>query len=245
MTDFNCFVGNWPFHALPRHSVADLAELHRQNGVSGGYVSSLESIFYNDVYESELMLHDAIRDTSYQHVITVNPAVSASANTVLRCISDFSVKGIRLHPTYHGYTMDDDSLAPIAEIARKNALPIFINARMLDERMTYMIIPPAMDFDALKRFIAKNGDIKIVLCYFREHEIGIMKEEITKNPNVYIDTTGIRGNLFGETELYKIFGKAVYGSGFPLCSMTAGAMMLRCEIEDERIKADLLSRDRI
>ena len=245
MTDFNCFVGNWPFHTLPRSSVSDLAALHLQNGISGGYVSCLESIFYNDVYESELMLHEAIRDTSYQHVVTVNPTVSAAANTLLRCIEEFSVKGIRLHPTYHGYDMDDEVLAPITDIAEKYALPIFINARMLDERMTYMITPPSMNFDALKRFIANNENVKIVLCYFREHEIGNMKEEIMNKANVYTDTTGIRGNLFGETELYKIFDKAVYGSGFPLCSMTAGAMMLRCEIEDERIKSDLLSRDRI
>ena len=45
MIDYNAYVGDWPFYKLPRTTLGELAELHRKNGISGGYISSLQSIF--------------------------------------------------------------------------------------------------------------------------------------------------------------------------------------------------------
>ena len=54
--DFNCFTGNWPFYRVRYNTVEKLAQLHSRIGITGGYISALEAIFYQDPYEAELAL---------------------------------------------------------------------------------------------------------------------------------------------------------------------------------------------
>ena len=73
IVDVNCLVGHWPFRKLYKNSFADLMEIHRKNNIGYGFVSSLNSIFYNDPFEGEEDLHNIIKGTDYRHVLTINP----------------------------------------------------------------------------------------------------------------------------------------------------------------------------
>ena len=113
MKDFSCYLGAWPFYKLPA-SLDALRALHAKNGIYGGYVSSLHSMFYNDFYESEKELSEMLAGTEYRQLVTLNPTLSFAQHTLRRCIEEFDVAGVRIHPTYHGYSMDTESLEPIA-----------------------------------------------------------------------------------------------------------------------------------
>ena len=54
--DFNCYVGNWPFHRIRNNTLEDLKKLHKKVGIDYGYVSALEAIFYHDPYEADALL---------------------------------------------------------------------------------------------------------------------------------------------------------------------------------------------
>ena len=54
--DCNAFIGNWPFYKTRFGSFEDLKRIHRENGIDGGYVSSVQSIFYNHPWEAEVEL---------------------------------------------------------------------------------------------------------------------------------------------------------------------------------------------
>ena len=215
MIDYNAYVGKWPFYSIPYDSAKKLSELYEQHGISGGYVSSVESIFYNDFYESELMLYRELKNTKFYHVVTPNPAFVECPVTLERCIRDFDVKGIRIHPEFHGFSLTDACLKPVIEIARKYKLPLFVTARMHDGRISHILHPRTISTDELRTFILENTDLKIILCHFHQNEIEAIQKQLFEYPGVFTDTTGLRGNLFGEanTEIYK---KAVFGSGYPL-----------------------------
>lgn len=241
MLDYNAYVGDWPFYKLPRNTLPELAELHRKNGIDGGYVSSLQSIFYNDFYESEKELANVISDSGYHHVVTVNPSLPECPITLLRCIEEFSVSGVRIHPCYHGYDLSSEVMADVLEILRKYELPLFINARMHDERLTYILHPSPINLDSVKRFVKENSDVKIVLCHFKPDEIASMSELLFSLPNLHAETSACRATIFSN-DFAKLLEKLLYGSDFPLYPVTASAILYKTEIEDERIRDIFINR---
>ena len=103
MTDHNCFIGNWPFCRLDYADFESLREEHAACGIDHGYISSLQSIFYNDFYEAEVELSEMIGNSGYLHTVIPNPTTQCYKYALERCFDEFDVKGIRLVPGYHGY----------------------------------------------------------------------------------------------------------------------------------------------
>src|SRR5690242_3937862 len=105
--DVNCLLGHWPFRKLYKNTLRDLQEVHAANGIQEGYVSSLNSIFYNDCFEGDEELHEMIKDSSYHHVQTINPVMPGFAEDKDEGVRRFSSKAIRIYPTFHGYSLQD------------------------------------------------------------------------------------------------------------------------------------------
>ena len=233
MIDYNCYIGQWPFHKLRRHTFEDLRAVHRENGIEYGYVSSIHSIFYNDFYESEKELYEEIKGSNYKQVVTVNPTLDGCACILKRCIDEFDVKGIRLIPGYHGYSVNSSILNPVIETAKEKNLPLFLTSRMIDERLTHIIHPDLSEINDVSELIEKNRGIKIVLCHFKDGEIEKLKTIIMNNDWVYTDVSGFSSNLvIGNYELCK---KTVFGSGFPLKNVKSAVMRLETEIINDCI----------
>ena len=242
MIDYNAYVGEWPFYKLPRTTLGELIELHRKNGISGGYVSSLHSIFYNDFYESESELAEILSGSGYHHVVTVNPSFPECALTLLRCIREFDVRGVRIHPGYHGYALRSEVMAELLEILREYRLPLFINARVHDERLTHILHPTPPDIEAVRSFVKENSDIKIVLCHFRCDEVLSLSKELFELENLYAETSAFRFNLF-ENDLTELLPYMLYGSDYPIYPVTSSALLFKTEIEDEKIRKAFLERE--
>ncbi len=243
MLDYNAYIGEWPFYKLPRTTLGELAELHRQNGISGGYVSSLKSIFYNDFYESEAELAEVISGSGYHHVVTVNPAFPECPVTLARCIREFCVRGVRIHPAYHGYELTSEVMAGVLEILREYRLPLFINARVHDERLTHMIHPTQPNIDAVRRFVRENADVKTVLCHFRPDEAFALRPELCELENLYAETSAFRANLFENESTTELLRYMLYGSDYPIYPVSASALLFKTEIEDEKIRKAFLERE--
>ena len=241
LIDHNAFIGEWPFYKLPRCTFSDLREIHNSLGISGGYVSSIKSIFYNDPYESEAELSETLSGTQYKHVVTANPAMAECPLTLARCISDFDVRGIRIHTGYHGYNINSPVLVPVLDVCKKHGLVLFVTARMHDERLTHMIHPELIDTEDLKKFLSDNRDIKILLCNFKIDEINSIREELFTFDNVLTDVACFRGCLYGDSprELYK---KAVFGTDFPLYPVSVPLIMAEKELTDEKFREEYLAR---
>lgn len=234
MTDHNCFIGKWPFYRLDG-SFSAMCEEHTQNGITTGYVSSLESVFYNDFYESEKELAEAIADSGYYHTVTVNPAVQGFEQTLNRCFQEFDLKGIRLTPTYHNYSLADARLKPIIEVARDKNIPIFVNARLTDDRMTHMMHPVPKNADEYAEFVDFAEGVRIVLCYLLGSEADAVWNKTRNRDNLYFDTSGMAGSLF-ETDLPDYISHCVLGTGFPLRTVHSSVMRIEKEIADDKLR---------
>ena len=218
MIDYNCFIGNWPFHKTRNNKFSDILRMHKNTGVEYGYISKIESIFYNDPYESELELYNEIKGSGYKQVLTINPTLDICINTVKRAIEELKISGVRIMPGYHGYSINDECVKDLVKLLRKNNLPLFINVHLEDERVSYLIHPNPVPMDELKEFIKNNPDLEILLCTIGFNELVRIKEEVMNAKNLTFDTSGFKDRIFAMTYLREegMDKKARFGSMAPI-----------------------------
>ena len=193
MIDYNCFCGNWPFHKIRKNTFEDILKLHKENGITGGYISSLESIFYNDPFEAEKELYQQIKGSGYKHVMTINPTLDTAKNTLLKGIKEFGIKGVRFTPGYHNYSLKDDCVEEIIKILKENNLPLFITMHFEDERMYYVLKYQSIETEDFKYFFKKFPDIVVYLCNIKFNELMMIKEDILSSDNIFFDISGVKG----------------------------------------------------
>jgi len=236
IVDVNCLVGHWPFRKLYKNSFADLMEIHRKNNIGYGFVSSLNSIFYNDPFEGEEDLHNIIKGTDYRHVLTINPMLPCFEKDIRLGIELFNISGVRIYPCYHDYNLNCDEMNRLCQVLSEFNLPLFLTLRMEDERLSYIIKPRPVDMEDIRLFALKNPDIKIILLNIRLGEIARLKELFINWDNVFIDTSGLKDQLFNVEKLTASIGacKILYGSEYPLlCLKSTLLEVLKAEIDEE------------
>lgn len=216
--DVNCLAGHWPFRKLPGNTFGELVNIHKANGITSGYVSSLNSIFYNDPFQGDEELHELIKDTGYHHVLTVNPLLPSFEDDIERGIKLFNISGVKIFPTYHGYRLDAPEVKALCEVLKKHGLPLFLTMRMEDERLSYIVIPTPIQISDIQTFLETNKDLKIILLNIRFNEIKNISNTLIESSNIYFDTSGLKDQLFNVEKLAEELGnrKILYGSLYPL-----------------------------
>lgn len=219
ISDFNAFVGTWPFHRIRRPSFADLRALHAESGIGGGFVSSLEAIFWNDPYEAELLLARELEGSdTYRHVMTVDPMLSGTEDALRRGRSDLGIAGVRLLPGFHGYTLDDPKLGRLWDFLRSEHLPLLLTVRMEDERVTHMFHPRTVPTEETEAFLRDVTGFPVLLCNVRDGELPDLRGAMFARPDVFSDACGFKNGLFPLDSLYEngLTERIVYGSLAPI-----------------------------
>ncbi|MCB1231280.1 MAG: hypothetical protein KDN19_13480 [Verrucomicrobiae bacterium] len=143
--DTNTYLGPCPFRQLPQTT---LLEKPDTVGVFAGSVgknattawaSSFEALLrrdYDDVNDRLFKLTQADKNAARQFQLfgAINPKVSGWRETLRRIHQDYRMRGIRLHPNYHGYTLDDPDFAALLDAAAQRDLIVQIALRMEDIR---------------------------------------------------------------------------------------------------------------
>lgn len=234
--DVNCLLGHWPFRKLYKNTFEDLKKVHRENGIGSGYVSSLNSIFYNDPFEGDEELHEEIKDTAYHHVLTVNPCLPQVREDIRRGLKLFGIKGVRIYPGYHGYKLCDKSVEDLCAVLHEFGLPLFLSVRLEDERLDYLMQPGTPSVDELSAFLGSHPDNAILVLTARYSEITALKAHFNARSNLFFDTSGLKDLLFVIEKLLKEVPAhpMVYGSLHPLyCLRSTMLLVEKACIEDD------------
>ena len=233
--DFNCFVGNWPFFRVRCNTVEKLMQLHKRCGITGGVVSSLEAIFYQDPYEAELQLAKQLEGTPYRHAMVLNPTLPAWKDDLRRCVEKLHIQAVRLVPGFHGYALTDAVMEEVSDALRAYQLPLIITLRMRDERTAWMLQPRNIPLEELAAFLDSHRDIPTLLANIRLKELRKLNDQFAGRDNLFADTSGFKDDMlpldfvWQETNARE---KIVYGSGAPLMEMQATTILVdRSELE--------------
>jgi len=245
--DFDCFVGGWPFHKVRDPGFDALRALHGKNGITGGYVSSTDAIFWNDPYEAERDLARTLAgQDDYRHVMTVNPTLPGLRDDLRRAEREFSIAGIRILPGFHGYTLDDKRLEPLWDYLREKHLPLFLTLRMEDERVTYLFHPHTVAIAEVTRFLSEVSGFPVLLCNIRDAELSSIADAVLSRPDVFTDACGFKGYLFPLDTLYEqgLTSRVVYGSLTPIFCLRSTLLTFEtADIPAEEIETMLSGRN--
>lgn len=218
-TDINCLFGSWPFRKLHRSRLEDLAQIHAENGFSRCCVSSMNSIFYNDPFEAELDLHEALKGTGWFHILTVNPALPCFEDDIAFGAERFGIRGVRVYPGYHGYGLGDPCMKKLLAALRRLRLPLFLTLRLEDERLDYLLHPRKIGVPGeLLQFVSSAEDVPVLLLNLRWGEIQSCAEMLKTRKNLYFDTSGIKDPVESVEHIVELVGdrRLIYGSQYPL-----------------------------
>lgn len=137
----------------------------------------------------------------------ISPKQKDAKNQFLYCINELGFRGLKLHPWFGDFHVDDiELLGPILEICNENKLHVIIHCTSDDHRMhPFRIETIARIFPKATFQIAHMGTM-----WATEQAIAVAK----RNHNVYVDTAAVS---FEEvrTALLQIPDKVLMGSDFP------------------------------
>lgn len=234
LVDSNAYVGHWPFKHLKYNTCETLLGRMNQYGVEASVLSSLDGIFYKNTQPANEELMAAIQsnkafENRFIPFAVINPIFGGWKNDFDTCINQLGMKGLRLHPQYHGYDLSHPNLVDLVKMAQNRGVPVAFSLRMVDSRpSSWLDIDQEWRLKDLAPIIRQVPDAKYMILNVA-NSIQLSPEELQlfRQADILLDTSGRQiANL---PVLMEMFGKTkfAFGSHAPILDYLTG--MLRIE----------------
>ena len=243
--DTNISLFAWPFRRLPLDDPEILVGKLRSLGIVQAWAGSFEGILHRDITGVNQRLTEACRSRSELIPIgSINPALPDWENDLRRCIEEHDMPGIRLHPNYHGYTLDDPRFARLLELATAAGQFLQIAAAMEDARTQHSLLQvPDVDFTPLPNLMTAVAGARVQILNFNSRPP--LLQQLADVPGVFFDTARVDGTD-GVPKLVQSVpsGRVFFGSHSPFLMPEAALIRVHeSAILDEAALRAVLSED--
>ena len=242
LVDTHVYLGHWPHELLTSEHPARLAEDLRSSGVTHACAGSFDGLFHKDVAGVNQRLAGACAkfgDGLFIPIGTVNPNLPDWENDVRHCHEVHNMPGVRLHPNYHGYTLDDPRFAQLLKLAGERNLVVQIVVQM--ERQKHLLLNPhteTVNLAPLPKVLADNGKVKVVLANAFEKANDKNTRPLLSNSSIWLDFAQAQSSAELSQLSQASVDHLVFGSGAPLNNIEATAAKLRrAAITEGNLKA--------
>jgi uncharacterized protein len=167
LIDVNVTLGQWPTRRVVLDDVRNLVDKLREKNVAEAWAGHFDGLFHenlstvNDRLVEECNAQKAVRLLPFGEI---NPLRTDWHAELSRCVDVHKMRGVRLHPNYHGYKLDHPEFARLLRAAAERQLVVQIVALMEDERMMHplMRVPP-VDPSPLPALLEQLPKLNLVL----------------------------------------------------------------------------------
>jgi predicted TIM-barrel fold metal-dependent hydrolase len=221
MIDVNVSLSRWPFRRLIGDEPAELVTKLRKRNVTQAWAGTFDGVFHKDIAAANVRLAKDCRTHGAGLLVpfgSVNPKLPDWQEDLRRCHEEHKMPGIRLHPNYHGYKLDDPVFSELLGLASSRKLIVQLALVMEDERTQHalMRVPP-VDVAPLPAAIKKHPELRlVVLNWYPQLPIEKVKE-VSAAGNVYFDLSMIeRVGSVSRLAAQVSFPRVLFGSNYPL-----------------------------
>ena len=238
MIDVNVSLSRWPFRRLPLDDPAALVAGLKRLGVAQAWAGSFDGLLHRDAAAVNLRLADDCRTHGAGFLVpfgTVNPTLPDWSEDVRRCHEVHRMPGIRLHPNYHGYKLDDPRFAALLDEAAGRSLLVQVVAAMEDVRTQHPLVRvPPVDLAPLEALIVRRTSLKIILLNAMPRPADGFLKRLIATGRVWVDTAMLEGVAAIERAVEAIGpGHLVVGSNAPFfCAEAAPAKLRESDLSE-------------
>ena len=241
--DINANLERWPLRRTPCDELPRLAAAFRKHGVGQAWVGSLDGLLHRDLGGVNLRLAAACRSEHRVELVpfgSVNPLLPDWQEDLRRAAEDYRMPGIRLHPNYHGYRLDDPAFARLLDLAAQRGLIVQLVVRMDDVRVQHPLLRvPDVDTRPLAELVKARPRLRLVvlngLATLRGPELG----QLAAVDHVWFDIA-MKEGVGGVAELLRAVppGRVLFGSHLPLFPLESAVLkMQEVGLDDGRRQA--------
>ena len=195
--DVNVSLSRWPFRRLPCDELGRLIAKLRECGVTEAWAGSFDGVFHKDIAGVNAWLLDDCRRSRpglLRPFGSVNPTLPDWREDLRRCHEDYRMPGIRLHPAYHGYRLDDPVFAELLTRAQRRGLIVQLVVRIEDPRMQHPLMRvPDVDTTPLPGLLAARGELRLVLLGALQTVRGEAVTQLIRAGQVYFEISMLEG----------------------------------------------------
>jgi len=160
---------------------------------------------------------------------SINPKLPDWEEDLRRCAEDHRVAGIRLHPNYHGYQLNDPDFARLLRLATERRLIVQLAVMMEDERMMHprLRVDP-VDTAPLAGLVKATPDLRLVLLNALGALRGQPLLDLIAAGEVYVEISMLEGvggvaSLLAQVPLERM----LFGSHAPLFYFESALLKLK------------------
>jgi len=178
--DTHVYLFRWPFRRLRDDETPRLVEMLRRKGVVQAWAGSFEGVFHKDLAGVNARLAEECRRHG-QSLLTpfgsVNPKLPDWEEDLRRCHEQLRMPGIRVHPGYHNYKLDDADFARLVEAAAGRGLILQVEGWLEDERHHAPLMRvPTPDLAPLAGPLARSPGLRVVVLNALRTATGAAKQ---------------------------------------------------------------------
>src|SRR3954463_6673658 len=165
--DVNITLGQWPMRRVPCDAVDQLVKKLRSNNVTEAWTGHFDGLFHSDLSAVNNRLVEMCHSETPVSLIpfgSINPAASNWEAELDRCVSVHHMRGVRLHPGYHNYTLGHPNFSRLLVAAGERKVVVQVVILMEDARMMHPLLRVApVDIGPLEKLVSQTPGLRLVL----------------------------------------------------------------------------------
>jgi uncharacterized protein len=166
MIDVNVHLSRWPFRRVAGDEPRELVAMLRRHGVTQAWAGSFDALLHKDMNAvNERLAADCAASKGFLVPFgALNPMLPDWQEDLRRIADVHHMKGIRLYPNYHRYTLSDAIAAAALAAAAKRSLRVQIVLAMEDERtQSPLVRVPPVDIAPVPSLLSAVPGLQLML----------------------------------------------------------------------------------